>query len=460
MPQLPQYNSQRQITTQANAPLESGAVERSQAIVGPLVKAGGEIAQKWQDATDTMQYTTAKANYQTGLVEIEARAASDTDINNYPKYAEEIRKLKQENLKGFSNKLIEQKAALEFDTSSKIANIKLNALFKKKQIEVNNVNIERLITNAKERIYNASSPVEEEQIKQEIQEVLSSNISKGLISQADGEEIWDKTREDIRKGIVARDISNDPEETLKELKKGEEGLYPDLTAKERRDYLDSAIGAIADQKKEKRRLRSQAQIDNRDDIISKIASGDIQQKDFPEIINKFAGKDEKLQLALQRNLKGQQIELTKEDDQAFMGLAIKMFESDKPDDVSNFLVDALENPNISRNRLASLVYAARLRGEEIAGNNKFLSNVWNGIRDYFIGNINKAQETMINIMNKFSKEKKTLEDLPVVADEALRQERIKEYPWIQNLPKEGEIRIFPDGAKRKIYPDGRIEDVK
>ena len=95
MPKLPGFDSQRQLTTQQPRFLRTGAGERN--IYDIVGKTAGEIQDigiKWSNALDTIQYTSAKANYESGVADIINRAENDISYNNSEQYYKELDNLK------------------------------------------------------------------------------------------------------------------------------------------------------------------------------------------------------------------------------------------------------------------------------------------------------------------------------------------------------------------------------
>jgi len=134
-PVLPRYDSNRQLTTQqpqvfAQADPNANTLDKMAEVTGKVA----DMTVKWSNAVDTIQTTTAKANYETGMADILARAEADPDYNNSDKYFQEVEKLRKDSTKGMSNPAAKSRVTFELDHSSQIANIKIGGLYKKKQI--------------------------------------------------------------------------------------------------------------------------------------------------------------------------------------------------------------------------------------------------------------------------------------------------------------------------------------
>jgi len=139
MPQFPRYESQRQLTTQQPSFLASESAK------GKILESVGEsasklqgslqeIADKWQNATDTIQKTVAASNFKAGVLDILQRAEVDPRYNNSDQYLKEIEKMKVGSLQGFSSKSAERETAVNLDYESKVARVQIQNIYRKKMI--------------------------------------------------------------------------------------------------------------------------------------------------------------------------------------------------------------------------------------------------------------------------------------------------------------------------------------
>jgi hypothetical protein len=232
MPTLPTYTSQQKITTQQSEVTRTGA-EAPYEMAGKAISATQDAAVKWSNALDTIQYTTAKANYETGVAQLEAKALADPDYNNSDAYYKELAKLKTDNTKGFQNKAVESRMAFEIDNANQIAQIKIGTIFRKKQIEyTRGVAVPKAIEALQAKMLISSSPEEFAQAKKEINDLVDINVSSGVYSYEDGE----KLKKEAELTAAQNSIYTDPVKGRAEV---EAGLY-DITAKQKSDLIISA----------------------------------------------------------------------------------------------------------------------------------------------------------------------------------------------------------------------------
>jgi hypothetical protein len=130
-------------------------------------------------------------------------------------------------------------------------------------------------------------------------------------------------------------------------------------------------------KTEAERIRKEERIATRVNLIEKTANNELDWTNSAEIIRQVARTDKRLADAMTKAIRETEIDI-EDDDESFLELSENMFTSTDPEEISDFLVDALsDTKDISKDRLAILVYAAKKRAEEIERGDKkgFLETV-------------------------------------------------------------------------------------
>ena len=190
MPEFPRYQSKGQLTS------EQPSVQAAEDTTGQMVQEVGkfgntvqDVSVKWANAVDTIQKTTARANFKSGLLDITNRAQNDPNYNNSEQYFSEIEKLKRNSLKGFSSKTAEIETAIEFDYEQKVAQIQIDNLYKKKMIDVGQASTMKLLD------LEASSAAPD--LEGRINAVLGPQIQAGIIGH---EYAYKLQQEYIKKG--------------------------------------------------------------------------------------------------------------------------------------------------------------------------------------------------------------------------------------------------------------------
>lgn len=193
MPKFPSYQSQRSLTIEPTSPLHQGAAQEATA-GAPVLEAAANITQKWNNALDTMQYTSAKASFESGMLDILNRAEQDTDYNGADKYFKELAELRRVTIKGFNNKMVEEKASFEFGSSSNEARLKIDNIFRKKQLSQSRAMLGHGIDTLIEKRVFAATPDEAMKAEQEIGTLLSMNQQAGVISPEEAQKMGTRTK--------------------------------------------------------------------------------------------------------------------------------------------------------------------------------------------------------------------------------------------------------------------------
>ncbi len=233
MPSLPQYNSRQNIEAKTPLPLrnEAEAKNKAGAIMASAVEGVGD---KWVAAQTNMQTTAVKAGYAEKKAAIEATADADTDINGADKRFKELEKAKQEVLKGVSSPALKNQLAFQLDHENNLASIKINGTYRQKQIFADRLNTESVIRGAsKERAdaIRAGNAVRVAAKDAEILKMLEGKAATQMLTPTQAKELYETYQE----GAVDFDIQADASTTqdspvLKELLKGEKGIYGNLPA--------------------------------------------------------------------------------------------------------------------------------------------------------------------------------------------------------------------------------------
>lgn len=265
MPQLPIYNSNRNIQPTTGEPLRNEAAQSFEAGNNLLAKTT-QIAQKWSDANDVMQYTEAKANYEVATTDIQSRAAADPNYKDSAKYYKELEEAKKNNLGLIANQEVANKAALEFDMGNRIAQIKIGADFHNKQLKVSQFNAKQLVEELEAKRLSAPTPSSQEQYSLQIKQVLEANVAANVLDL----ETADKILKGSQKTAAQAMINADPELAKKMLTQGK---FPDLSPTDQVNLL-----AVADKAQEQR----QAEIKKAYAEQKKVTETTLQDKFFKE----------------------------------------------------------------------------------------------------------------------------------------------------------------------------------
>ena len=238
MPSFPRYESKGQLTTQTpsvSAPADTEGQVTEQA--GKVVATATDDAVKLANAWDTVQKTTATANFKTGMLDILQRAQNDPDYNNSDQYFKEIEKLKTDNLRGFVSKTAETETVLNFGYEANVAKIKIENLYKKKMIdvgqastlklidaEVNNPN-ENSLGNIHTLLYGADGTNEKP--------MPGSQVGDGLIDRKDAYKLIQDSEQKLKYNSFLQDFRANPVDAEKQFNKNSYGMDIETAEKAR-----------------------------------------------------------------------------------------------------------------------------------------------------------------------------------------------------------------------------------
>lgn len=136
MAKLPGYDSKVAMTT------EPGSVKRDISQeqqfgkdISTMGKAASDIAKVWQDAKD-FEETLDRQNYlDRKTQELMIRAQEEPDYKNDGRYTDDLAKLKEESLTGFSNNLARDKFSVNVQNQTAQTQIKLDSMFRTKMVK-------------------------------------------------------------------------------------------------------------------------------------------------------------------------------------------------------------------------------------------------------------------------------------------------------------------------------------
>src|SRR5579863_9309657 len=165
MAQFPVYNASQNINTNVNANV---GVERHQAAEGlkPLENLEStltNITQKLSDAHDVMQETKAKTTAEMAFAAQEQAAQNDPNPDNAEMHIKEVNKIAQESVKGIDNQALAQEVNAHVQQTAFLSNIKIQDMFKKKQMFANDVRLDQLATTTSQTVSDAVSTAQAQQ---------------------------------------------------------------------------------------------------------------------------------------------------------------------------------------------------------------------------------------------------------------------------------------------------------
>ena len=354
MPTLPVYTSNQNINT-APAGVERNIAAQPFKDIQNVVGTLQDVTQKLSDAHDVMQETKAKTGVETALAQQEKLAENDPNPDNAEAHLKAVQDIVKNSPK-IDNQEVAGKVGLELQQSAFLSGIKIQDLFKKKQMFANDVALDQLATTAAQNKANAVSPSQGQQDEDNFKATIQKNVNTGLISPQRGLDLVKQ----FNVGVVKTKIAQNPSENPDDYK----GLTDGLDIKESSEVQKMIAAHI----KENVQANVIHTFNNRVSVLKGIATKQINWQSQDQI-NKLSKGDAKLGTALQTifdaKSQGQDYEPTSADNQKYSESVSNLFKSKTKEEISGYLVSALSDKGMTEDKMAILVNAAEKRAENL-----------------------------------------------------------------------------------------------
>ena len=466
MPNFPTYNATGNIDNNPVAP-ERHTAAHSLDGAKELQQTASDLLTHWEHVQNTMQITKAKADATMAITAQEQAAMADPNPENVGAHLKELQRIKQAAPKGITNKDEAEKFGVEMDQDTYLAGLRIDAIFKKKQLFQNDQKLDQYATTASYQKANAVSEAAGMQVEADYMNTLNENYMRGAITK----ERADGLMKQFKLGVVKAHISNETatnlndSQTYKDIRANKDGL--DLQENEK------AMNMLKSRIKENKEIDVKNIINGRIDLINKIASGEVTWRNADKI-SEIGQKDIKMGEALNNVFKAdsqwpaKEYKSEDEQNQYFSELVKNIFAKDTKEELSGYLTKLLDenaSRNISKDRLSILINAANQRAKNLATTKGSgdgiidqvqhkIGDVMKSISDFFKGKDDGSVQ-----MDFHQNMKDGMEPDPA-KQKAMNDYNVKNYKWVSTLPKEGKVMVDKNGNKMRWFPDGHNEDVK
>lgn len=449
MPQLPQYNSNRNIEARPIAPMRDEAAfpfQLTQQIAGAM----GEINQKLMQARDVMEYTEARAKYEVATADIQARAAQDPDFKNSGVYLKELQEAKKNSLMGVKNRDMANRAALEFDYGGQIAAIKINAGFHQKQMEYNKNSLSTGVNTLMQKSMAASTAAERANTQMAIDELIQLNVANGTITDFEAQELV----YEAKKNVAMFDAQYNPERFLEN--KEDYGLNTEKNAEV--TALAEKIQKSRD--KEMEALKEEEQKQNVINFTEAFLKGELPDISISDIYKRIETGQLPAEFGHAFVNAITQPKLTKqeiEEDQ-LLSVLDKVLEADGNRGFMQVVTSAMRKTGkTSQKELNALIKFATDNLQEENQKNIIQHALWAIKKGYEYSPAGIAVKGMMNFVNNINNG-----DTPTDAKKkAEYQTATENNPFMLNISDNGTVMVDPvTGVRKRVFRDGRIEDVK
>ena len=357
MPQFPIYDSQSNINPNIQAPERHQVADAFKA-TNELNSTVQDLTQKWSDRNDVMQETKAKTNAEIAFAQQEQAAIQDPNPENAEMHIKAINDVMGQATKGIDNQEVAGQVGLDIQHLGFLTGIKIQDEFKKKQIFANDQRLDQLSTTTAQSVATAVSPAAGQQDEDNFMATLQSNQSRGLITPERANALVKQYKVSVVTNKILQSNSTNPDD----YKSVTEGAGLDIKES---SEVQKMVAAHIKQVKEQDVVN---QFNSRVSTIKGIATGEIDWRSADKI-NEISKKDSKLGDALQmvfdKQSQGQEYQPKSSNDDDYANSVTKLFQSKTKEEISDYLVDALKNPNMDEDKMAILVNAAEDRAKAL-----------------------------------------------------------------------------------------------
>lgn len=491
MPQLPTYQAQKNIQVREAAPRLNEA-ERNAQIGENISSTMIEVAQKWSDANDVMEYNQATSIYEKGAAQIKAEADQDTGVSvdengntiftdNTDKYVQRLNDLKKKSLSSIKNQSVASKASAEFDTSTAIDAIKIGASFKTKQLEINKVNLSDGIQGLVQQKLDAITPSEKMRIQGMIDERIALGLASGTIDPKEAAAIKKDANETGARYKIYEDnsINEEDSQVLKDLRDPKSDLSKMLDPETRLGLIKESQNRIFQNNQANKRINDESRDLRYDDIFSKMDNGQLFLSDIDEQmkIPEDKGGIPKKQLisiksAIQSKIDSDLVIVSTNNDkaadyvEAITGYITNENDSYKAREyIVNAFKDQVLSPQEAKFMNALIAQTNDIKAVRSRDNfmgNKFIpfKNAINSVNDFFTGKKNFTESDKALAIKELISNMALGGEPKEAQDQAIRNAVIKKNPDILNFPKEGQPVMDDNGNIKLMFPDGTWKEYK
>jgi hypothetical protein len=250
---FPRYESKGKLTTQqpsALMPLDTTGEAITK--VGEAFGKAADTVSKWSAAMQSTKDTRSKVNYKSSAMQIESEASLEPDSSKKQSYFDRVKQERDKNVVGLS-----YDAVAELDLEAKQTAIKLESMFRKKEIDLDMVAIKTFV----QQQVDDATPESLLNIKEE----LSGKVKTGFLTPDQAYDIETKANRDLGVNKINNDLfaAQTPQDLDSVVQGIRSGVYEQ--------------GGVTIDAKEKMKMLRSAEVLNRQVITKENFAGRIQR---------------------------------------------------------------------------------------------------------------------------------------------------------------------------------------
>jgi hypothetical protein len=471
----------------------------------------GESMDKLRDHAET---TKAESEGIKAMEDIHIKAMSSSDTFNAPeKVQEQLDNLKDTLASKITSPEARNKFSEKFDieSSRKYASI-LNGL-RTKQTQVDRASVYEFAHNKTSEYAVSDNNDERNLIKQQIVDKVNSAVDIGSMKADAAQKYIVATFGKMATEQVEHDLdlirtSDNPKpmyDTVKsEIAKGKDGMYADLSERQRSHFLDKTEKVFAKAEAVKTEVQNNRQNIRADSLASKISSGEltmmklnearannhITSEDYKTFYNNLlakttAGTDHEAMTKLESDILGQmkQGELTKDRGMDWPATRRAIIQANTDGKISTNDMDKLleyhllpkqdmmkkleDDTNPPANDTEFLKQQNEKKGA-VTRRQSLIDSVMNMFKNHTNDNKRETGHLLVDHMNEVKDSKVTDEGFVAAAHKVISEDVAKRFPDILSYPKTGKVKFdgkgyylfFPDKTYTQISEEEAIKHMK
>lgn len=457
--------------------------------------AAEQIAATYEKAALLGETTRAQNQLSFRTSQLEQQASQDTDLSagRHQYYTDQLNQAVQDSQQHISLPTAKAAFAQDANSTAAIVGLKINAIRTKKYIDLNKGELETFQQNQETNYLNAISPADKERAMLESDRKFQEATEGGYMSRKDAAAAQIKRNQTWDENQAMLDRHADPDATIKELQKGVDGAYKNLTPMQREKIISSTLEfkrktevdgqeltAIArnnteasllekhfDNKlteKEVQDLQSQGQIS--DQFANSMLKNLAQPVAAPHGVDKFKGYQD-----IVNKISDPKTKLTDINNVILDGLTKRYLTVDEAKNLWSSTMTDEDGQHISMSKMiqesrgkvpAEIIQRQKNLADQAKLNQSWWQAAMNTIDTWGRHN-EKTQEDQTAIKTEFFKQaaaanKKSDQSIPL-ARTLINKDNLKVNPYVSKASEKGTIMMDSKGNKARVFPDGRYEEL-
>jgi len=469
MPKIQTYDVQQTPQPMEVVPQQTGIYTNGGKAFSEVAKQVDDITQKFREIRNVRETSKASTDLQVNLAQIEKEAQNDPNFDKPEVYQQRIDEAMATHAQTISEPAVREKAMNDFRLKSYSTYSDIQTNFRKRQIESTQYHLAKEIDASKMAYINTADPAKKKLFMDTALARLDESVKTGILSSEAATGIRRYIDTNWAKSEAMHDAESNPDLALVTFANGG---YPALdTPEERKSFMEFAQNMKKRNDTQVELKQKATQINNEITLVDSIRHGNLG----------YVGADEVSQMIANNEISsdfGQAwlgymsdpsvVDEISQKDPGFVSHIENILKAGSKADVNTALKEVLSRKDVKQNELAVIVKFAKDRSDQLNG-----VATSNGVKT---GSNQSHVDAMLADIVRWSKETPGVESsvavkeylnkldqqtLPAVAAQEVKvSTALKVNPRISNLPATGKIMIDRFGNKARVFPDGRIEEIK